>query len=636
MLNLSGVALRRGRRLLFENVSLQVQAGQRVGLVGANGSGKSSLFSAILGQLEVDHGEITLATGTRIAHVAQASPSGRQPALEFVMDGDAELRDTQRRIAAAEERGSGDGLHRLYERMERIDGFSAEARAARLLNGLGFASTDNQRPVGEFSGGWRMRLNLAQALMCRSDLLLLDEPTNHLDLPAILWLESWLKRYAGALLLVSHDRDFLDALCTRIAHIEHQRVRPYTGNYSQFERVRSEQLSLQQNLFKRQQKEIRHLQSYVDRFRYKASKARQAQSRLKMLERMTVIAPAHVDSPFDFRFLEPPRQPRQLARLESVTAGYDSPVLADVELMVTAGDRIGLLGVNGAGKSTLVKAIADGSTILSGNLTVSKDTRIGYFAQHQMDLLEAGQSPMQHLQRLSPEARESDLRRYLGGFGFGAERILDTVGLFSGGEKARLALALMIRQQPNLLLLDEPTNHLDLEMRQALIRALVEFGGAMVLISHDRHLLRTVCDELIVVHDGLVERFDDSIDDYPAWLAERQSTDLDGDRDKSRETSPANRKRQRQEEAQRRLALKPLTDQIRRIENTLSSDRSRLQRVEESLADAGLYSDPDRRTEMEDLSRARAELQSAIDALEAQWLEASEALERAAGTAAPG
>ena len=343
MLNLSGVALRRGRRLLFENVSLQVQAGHRVGLVGANGSGKTSLFAAVLGELEVDQGEIALAAGTRIAHVAQASPSGNQPALEFVMDGDQELRDTQRAIAAAENRESGRGLHQLYERMERIDGFSAEARAARLLNGLGFAGTDNQRPVEEFSGGWRMRLNLAQALMCRSDLLLLDEPTNHLDLPAILWLESWLKRYTGALLLVSHDRDFLDALCTRIAHIDHQQIRLYTGNYSGFERVRSEQLSLQQNLFKRQQKEIRHLQSYVDRFRYKASKARQAQSRLKMLERMTVISPAHVDSPFDFRFMEPPRQPRQLTRLESVAAGYDKPVLTNVELMVTAGDLLTLL-----------------------------------------------------------------------------------------------------------------------------------------------------------------------------------------------------------------------------------------------------------------------------------------------------
>jgi ATP-binding cassette subfamily F protein 3 len=629
MLNLSGVALRRGRKLLFENVTLQAHAGQRIGLVGANGSGKTSLFSALLGQLEVDSGDIHIAPGARIAYVAQSSPSGQRSALDFVMDGDSELRDTQREIGLAEERNSPADLHRLYEQLERIEGFAAEARAARLLNGLGFASTDEQRPVEEFSGGWRMRLNLAQALMCRSDLLLLDEPTNHLDLPAILWLEGWLKRYQGALLLVSHDRDFLDALCTRIAHIEHEQIRVYQGNYSQFEVFRSEQLAQQQSLFKRQQKEVRHIQSYVDRFRYKASKARQAQSRLKMLERMTVIAPAHVDSPFDFHFLEAPRQPRQLARLDSVSAGYDKPVLSNVDLLVGAGDRIGLLGVNGAGKSTLVKALADGSTVLGGDRLVSKDTRMGYFAQHQMDLLEPEHSPLQHLQQLAPDARESELRGYLGSFGFGGERIFETVAHFSGGEKARLVLALMIRRQPNLLLLDEPTNHLDLEMRQALIRALVEFGGAMVLISHDRHLLRTVCDELIVVHDGVVERFDQDLDDYPAWLADQQAADRGASPDGQNGPAATNRKHQRRAEAQRRLALKPLTDRVRAIERQLESDRSRLQRLEQQLADAGLYSDPDRRDEMNDLIRARADLESGMQSLETRWLEASEALEQA-------
>jgi ATP-binding cassette subfamily F protein 3 len=629
VLNLNGVALRRGRRLLFENVKLQAHPGQRIGLVGVNGSGKSSLFAALLGELEVDSGEIHLAPGTRIAHVSQTSPSGQRSALDFVMDGDAELRETQRAIAIASERHAAADLHRLYERMERIDGFAAEARASRLLNGLGFANADGQRPVSEFSGGWRMRLNLAQALMCRSDLLLLDEPTNHLDLPAILWLEEWLKRYSGGLLLVSHDRDFLDALCTRVAHIEHQQIRLYTGNYSQFEVHRGEQLALQQNLHKRQQREIRHIQSYVDRFRYKASKARQAQSRLKMLERMTVIAPAHIDSPFDFHFLEAPRQPRQLARLDSVCAGYTEPVLANFDLMVSAGDRIGLLGVNGAGKSTLVKALADGSTVLSGDRIVSKDTRIGYFAQHQMDLLDPTQSPLQHLHALMPGSREAELRRYLGGFGFAGERIFEPVAHFSGGEKARLVLAQMIRRQPNLLLLDEPTNHLDLEMRQALIRALVEFGGALVLISHDRHLLRTVCDELIVVHDGQVERFEQDLDGYPAWLAARQEAAADSRPERMGGAAAANRKRQRQAEAQRRLALKPLTDRVRAIEVKLSSNRDRLQRLEHQLADANLYSDPDRRAEMEGLARARAELQSGLEDLEAQWLEASEALEQA-------
>jgi ATP-binding cassette subfamily F protein 3 len=423
------------------------------------------------------------------------------------MDGDQELRQIQSSMARAEQAGAEEELHALFEQLERVDGFTAEARAARLLHGLGFSISDNNQAVEDFSGGWRMRLNLAQALMCRSDVLLLDEPTNHLDLPAILWLERWLKRYQGILLLVSHDRDFLDGVCTRIAHIEHQQIRTYNGNYSEFEKLRAEQLSQQQSMFRRQQKEIRHIQSYVDRFRYKASKARQAQSRLKMLERMTVIAPAHVDSQFDFHFLEPERQPHHLLRMESVTAGYQSPVLEDVDLLISAGDRIGLLGVNGAGKSTLVKALADGRTLLAGERIVSRETKIAYFAQHQLDLLNAEQSPLDHLRQFAPDDRESTLRKFLGGFGFGGERIFDPVAPFSGGEKARLVLALMIRQKPNLLLLDEPTNHLDLEMRQALNRALVEYSGAIVVISHDRHLLRTACDDLLLVHDGAVERW---------------------------------------------------------------------------------------------------------------------------------
>jgi len=450
VLSLTGVALRRGHTLLFKDVTLQVHAGQRLGVIGANGSGKSSLFAALLGELEADAGDIRLPPATRIAHVAQQSPSGQRAALDFVLDGDQELRDLQRDIGTARRRGAAADLHNLFERLESIDGYAAEARAARLLNGLGFSEADNQRPVEAFSGGWRMRLNLAQALMCRSDVLLLDEPTNHLDLPAILWLEGWLKRYTGILLLVSHDRDFLDALCTRIAHIENGQVRLYTGNYSDFEKLRAEQLSQQEALHKRQEKEVRHIQSYVDRFRYKASKARQAQSRLKMLERMTLIAPAHVDSPFDFQFLEPPRQPQHLAQLEALAAGYERPVLAGVDLLISAGDRIGLLGANGAGKTTLVKALADGSTVLAGNRNLSRDTRIGYFAQHQLELLDPQQSPLDHVRRLAPDVREAELRRYLGSFGFSGNRIFDPVRPFSGGEKARLVLALMIRQQPNL------------------------------------------------------------------------------------------------------------------------------------------------------------------------------------------
>jgi ATP-binding cassette subfamily F protein 3 len=640
MLSLTGIALRRGRTLLFENVTLQVHSGQRLSLVGANGSGKSSLFALLLGELEADLGEVRMPPGALIAHVSQKSPSGQGTALDFVMDGDRELRALQGDIVVAEKNGETTALHALFEQLERIDGYAAEARAARLLNGLGFAEADNQRPVDTFSGGWRMRLNLAQALMCRSDILLLDEPTNHLDLPAILWLEAWLKRYDGILLLVSHDRDFLDALCTRIAHIEQKQIRLYTGNYSDFEHQRAEQLSQQEALHKRQEKEIRHIQSYVDRFRYKASKARQAQSRLKMLERMTLIAPAHVDSPFDFHFLEPPRQPQHLAQLESLDAGYDSPVLTGVDLLISAGDRIGLLGANGAGKSTLVKALADGSTALSGTRTLSRDTRIGYFAQHQLDLLDPDQSPLDHLRALSPDAREAELRRYLGSFGFGGERIFEPVEPFSGGEKARLVLALIIRQQPNLLLLDEPTNHLDLEMRQALSLALVEFGGAIVLISHDRHLLRTVCDELLVVHDGTVERFDLTLDDYPTWLAEQKITaqsasPLTGPQGHDpAPATPANKKLQRRLEAQRRLALKPVTDRVRKIESHLADRRTEIEALEKKLADPTLYSDPDRTPDVTGLVREQAALRAEIESLETQWLEASEALEAANAQAA--
>ncbi|MDX1380577.1 MAG: ATP-binding cassette domain-containing protein [Xanthomonadales bacterium] len=642
MLSLTEVTLRRGPRLLFADATFQAHAGQRIGLVGANGSGKSSLFAALLGELETDRGEIRLPPGARVAHVAQESPRGSHSALDFVMDGDAELRALQRAIGEAQTRGPTAATHDLFERMEAIDGYAAEARAARLLDGLGFGEADLARPVGTFSGGWRMRLNLAQALMCRSDILLLDEPTNHLDLPAILWLESWLSRYPGILLLVSHDRDFLDALCTRIAHIEHEHVRLYTGNYSQFEDLRAEQLAQQEALYRKQQKEIRHIQSYVDRFRYKASKARQAQSRLKMLERMTRIAPAHVDSPYHFEFLEPPRQPQHLAQLESVTAGYERPVLEGVNLLISAGDRIGLLGVNGAGKSTLVKALADGSTLLAGERVVSRDTRFGYFAQHQLDQLDPRHSPLDHIRLLEPGTHESELRRFLGRFGFGDERIHAPVAPFSGGEKARLVLALMIRQQPNLLLLDEPTNHLDLEMRQALCRALVDFPGAIVLISHDRHLLRSVCDDLLVVHDGVVERFDRGLDDYPSWLAERQARATRGDSLPAADVPAArtdsgdadagavNRKRQRQLEAQRRQALKPLSDRVRRIEQGLVECRAALDRLESQLADPELYADPARKDEIGGLTRRQAELRTDLSNLEADWLDASEALERAA------
>jgi len=631
MLQLTKIELRRGTKLLFEDASLQAHAGQRMGIIGINGSGKSSLFSLVLGELDSDAGELQLNTKDVIAHVAQQSPSSSQPALEYVLDGDHALRKLQQEIVKLEDAdGHDEKLHALYEQMDNIDGYTAETRAARLLHGLGFAANEIQKPVNEFSGGWRMRLNLAQALMCRSDILLLDEPTNHLDLPTIIWLERWLRSYAGILLLISHDRDFLDGLCTHVAHIEHQTIKTYTGNYSQFEAVRAEQLALQQSMHIKQQREIKHIQSFVDRFRYKATKARQAQSRLKMLERMTQIAPAHVDSQFHFQFKEPERQPQQLIQLEDASVGYgDLTIVDQIRFRLGAGDRIGLLGANGAGKSTLVKALVDGSTMLKGERTVNKHTHIGYFAQHQLELLRMDCSPLWHVQRLAPDTREQELRNHLGQFGFRGERIDELVEPFSGGEKARLVLALLVLQKPNLLLLDEPTNHLDLEMRHALSMALVGYSGALLVISHDRHLLRSVCDELYVVNDGQLMEFKQSIDDYPNWLKSQEVTvdeELPVNQKANRSTS---KKQNRQAEAKRRQQLKPFSDKVRKIEIEMNRHRSDLKQVETSLLDESLYSDDSRKEEMTSLMQRQAECKAALDTLEWDWLEASEVLEKA-------
>jgi len=634
MISLSNVSLRRGRLLLFEGASVQVHAGQRLGVVGRNGTGKSSLFALLRGELEADAGEVQVPREAVIASVRQETPASDRSALDTVIDGDPELRRTLDAMARLEAEGRTAELAPHIERMEHIDGFAAETRAARLLHGLGFAPEDGARAVSEFSGGWRMRLNLAQALMCRSDVLLLDEPTNHLDLPAILWLERWLKHYEGMVLLISHDRDFLDALSTHIAHIEHQRVETYTGNYSQFEDVRAERLALQQALFDRQQKEIKHIRSYVDRFRYKASKARQAQSRLKMLERMERIAPAHVDSAFHFAFREPERLPQRLVSLEDATLGYDGPVLRDVRLQVAAGDRIGLLGVNGAGKSTLVKALADGSTLLDGERALDKHARLGYSAQHQLDQLHLGESPRWHVHETAPDLREQDARNFLGRFGFQGERADEPVRPFSGGEKARLVLALLVLRRPNLLLLDEPTNHLDLDMRQALSMALMDYTGALVVIAHDRHLLRSVCEDLFIVHDGGVEHFDEDIDHYPAWLRERDAQPDperdDGEPRNGKDRAAPNRKAERQAEARRRQALKPLERKVQRIERDLEQHRQDLAEVEEALADNALYG-PDGQPALVERHLARqAELKQAVEDGEWAWLDASERLESAA------
>ena len=634
MLQLKQIELRRGAKLLFENATLQAHAGQRMGIIGVNGSGKTSLFALILGQLDADAGHLQVNPRDVVAHVAQESPHSDKPAIEFVIDGDHGLRKLQANITELEAKDSHDErLHGLYEQMDNIDGFTAETRAARLLHGLGFEADVIQKPVNEFSGGWRMRLNLAQALMCRSDILLLDEPTNHLDLPTIVWLERWLKAYTGILLLISHDRDFLDGLCTHIAHIEHQSVKTYTGNYSQFETVRAEQLALQQAMYTKQQKEIKHIQSFVDKFRYKATKAKQAQSRLKMLERMVEIAPAHVDSHFHFQFYEPEKQPQQLLQLEDVTVGYgDTTVVKDIRLRLGAGDRIGLLGANGAGKSTLVKALVDGSTLLSGERSLNKHTQIGYFAQHQLELLRMDCSPLWHVQKQAPDARESELRSHLGHFGFRGDRITEPVAPFSGGEKARLVLALLVLQKPNLLLLDEPTNHLDLDMRHALSMALAEYSGALLVISHDRHLLRSVCDELYVVHDGQLSEFKLSMDDYPNWLRAQESPLDESDATqpaKPRDIRVGSKKQNRQEEARKRQQLKPFSERVRQVEKKMTAHRKQLEAVETQLHDETLYTDESRKQEMTGLMQKQAELKETLAALEWDWLESSEELEKA-------
>ena len=634
MLQLQALSLRRGPHLLLEGANLTVYPGQKVGLVGPNGCGKSSLFALLLGELHADAGEVIIPPAWEIAHVAQHTPRTDRPAIEFVLDGDVELRRIQLALARAEARG--DGVHQgeLLGRLEAIGGYEAQSRASRLLHGLGFAPRDEQRPVNSYSGGWRMRLALARTLMGRSDLLLLDEPTNHLDLDAVIWLEGWLKAYRGTLLLISHDRDFLDAVTGQVLHVEGRRLNLYQGNYSAFERQRAERLAQQQAAHERQQREIAHVRSFVERFRAKATKARQAQSRLKALERMELIAPAHVDSPFQFELGAAESLPRPLLRLHGVAAGYDErPVIEGVTISLSPGDRIGLLGRNGAGKSTFIKILAGELAPLSGDLEPAQTLRVGYFAQHQIDQLHPTDSPLGHLRRQDPAATEQTLRDYLGGFGFDGDRALGAVAALSGGEKARLVLALLIRQRPNLLLLDEPTNHLDLEMRLALSEALQDFDGALVLVSHDRHLLRLTSDTLLLVDRGAVSPFDGDLDDYPAWLAGRQaSRDPETTRNMQRPTScepGSNDRRQlRRQAAQARQMLQPLRQQEKALERRLETLAARRAAIEQALNDPGLYG-TDAKARLFALLEEQREVSAELEATEGTWLQVNEAIEQA-------
>lgn len=630
MLKFTQLSLRRGPRELFQDVDLTIHHGQKVGITGSNGVGKSSLFALILGHLHADAGDIFLPNNLLVAHVAQETPALDTTAIEYVLDGDIQLRQLQEKIRHAEENNHGETLAHLYSEMEAIDGYSANSRAATLLSGLGFTTEQENSAVKQFSGGWRMRLNLAQALMCRSDILLLDEPTNHLDLDAVIWLETWLKNYKGTLLLISHDRDFLDNVADNIAHIENQRITLYSGNYSAFEVRRAEYLASQQSAYEKQQREVQHMHKFVERFRAKATKARQAQSRIKALERMELIAPAHVDSPFNFSFRQSEKMPNPLVTLDDAAVGYtEQPLLSKVKLIIHPGDRIGLLGHNGAGKSTLIKLLSGELKTLSGDFTTAKDLNIGYFAQHQLEQLDFEASPLLHLQRIDPKATESDLRKYLGGFAFNNDMAIEPVAPLSGGEKARLVLALVVYQKPNLLLLDEPTNHLDLEMRHALTIAMQEFEGAMIIVSHDRHLLRTVTDNLLLVANGRVTEFDGSLEDYRQWLSQQNKKPSAVTAEKIEDVNDSQNKKQiRQNSAEKRKLLKPLQNKLKKLEKHMEDLSSSKELIEGKLADNEIYNEKNKDI-LKSLLQEQGTVDSSLQQVEMDWLDVSEQLESA-------
>jgi len=597
--------------------------------VGKNGCGKSTLLSLLKNEISADGGSFTYPGNWQLAWVNQETPALPQPALDYVIDGDREYRQLEAELNAANERNDGHAIATVHGKLDAIDAWTIRARASSLLHGLGFSNEQLERPTSSFSGGWRMRLNLAQALICRSDLLLLDEPTNHLDLDAVIWLEKWLKSYQGTLILISHDRDFLDPVVGKIIHIEQQAMFEYTGNYSSFEIQRATRLSQQQSMYESQQQKVAHLQSFIDRFKAKASKAKQAQSRVKMLERMELIAPAHVDNPFQFSFREPESLPNPLLKMEKVSAGYgDRTILDSIKLNLVPGSRIGLLGRNGAGKSTLIKLLAGELEAQSGEMGLAKGIKLGYFAQHQLEFLRADESPLQHLVRLAPQVLEQQLRDYLGGFGFQGDKVSEETRRFSGGEKARLVLALVVWQRPNLLLLDEPTNHLDLDMRQALTEALIEFEGALVVVSHDRHLLRSTTDDLYLVHDAKVEPFDGDLEDYQQWLSDvqKQESQTD-DAPKDNANSAQARKDQKRRDAELRTLTQPLRKEITRLEKEMEKLNTRLAAAEEKLGDSGLY-DQARKAELTECLQQQATAKSGLEECEMAWLDAHEQLEQ--------
>ena len=639
MISFRHFALRRGTRLLLSDIDLVIQSGWRLGVIGRNGCGKSSLFAALQGKLESDAGELDMPGKLRLASVAQETPALPDAAIDYVLGGDEELADAMRDEADAGERGDMEAMAKAHHRIEELNGYDGRARAGRLLHGLGFPPETHERAVKEFSGGWRGRLNLARALMCPSDLLLLDEPTNHLDLDAVLWLEEWLRRYQGTLLIISHDREFLDGVITHTLHLNDGKAKLYTGNYSAFERLRAEQLRQQQISHEREQAERAHLQSFVDRFKAKASKAKQAQSRMKRLEKLAGTEAVRAERPFSFQFPAPGRLPDSMLQLEDINAGYPSRdddglniVLRDVRFSLEAGERIGLLGPNGAGKSTLVKTLVGELDPFSGERKAHKDLKIGYFAQHTVESLREGATPLDHLMDKAPGVATQVMRDFLGTWNFAGDRAFESVDGFSGGERARLALALIAWDKPNLLLLDEPTNHLDLDMREALADALADFDGALVLVSHDRHLLGMVCDSFWRVADGVVESFDGDLDDYAKWLRTRGTTSKKAAKAGAAAAKPVAKivpeetpEERRRNAAAQRENEKTSRQRVKRIETRNATIDSELAALELQLADPATYNGPTQ--EMMRLGQRQTELRREKEALEAEWLELYERLE---------
>ncbi|MDP3744142.1 MAG: ATP-binding cassette domain-containing protein [Methylotenera sp.] len=627
MIQFKQLTLTRGSKILVQDASLQLHAGHKVGLTGANGAGKSSIFALLRGELHPEKGDLEMPAAWVVAHVAQETPALAMPAIEFVLDGDAELREIEAELVSAETNHQGELIAELHQRLTDIEGYSAKARAAELLSGLGFSQANLQQAVSTFSGGWRVRLNLARALMCRSDLLLLDEPTNHLDLDAVIWLEGWLQSYRGTLLLISHDRDFLDAIVNHIAHIEQHTLTLYRGGYSDFERQRAEKLALQQAMFEKQQRKVSHLQSYIDRFRVQATKARQAQSRIKALERMEMISAAHVDSQFNFEFRAPIAAPDPLLVLDGMSVGYGGVALiSNIELAIRPGERIGLLGRNGAGKTTLIKLLAHELEPLSGKRVEGKDLNIGYFAQHQLEQLRPDESPLQHMMKLDPQTREQEHLNYLGGFDFKGEMARSPCANFSGGEKSRLALALLIWTRPNLLLLDEPTNHLDLEMRHALTLALQDFAGGVILVSHDRALLRASCDEFILVADGKAEPFDSDLEGYSRWLNEQRLKEKQATQAVLEKPNKNDRALNKAERQARIAERRPLLKELELIERNMAQWQTDKKACDERLNDGALYTAADK-SALQQLLKTQAEFATKLEAAEERWLTLHELLE---------